>query len=177
MAACWSPSRPLRAAFGGGLQPVLTATARAALAHAQVGTEKRLSVEQRNWELQQRNRCYFEEGERSDLSGGCSTPAFPKRMSPRRDEDQVRPCPPMWLMTTRIVDWDDLSFFEPHQVAACAFRRCADPVQKRVPARGTFARGVDQTWPVTEGWAKAPHMRRTNKSSTAGALPTRISPL
>jgi transposase len=41
--ACSPPSRPLRAASGGGLRPALTAAARAVTAQSQVGTKKRLS--------------------------------------------------------------------------------------------------------------------------------------
>src|SRR5919205_3821973 len=48
VAPCSRPSRPLRAACGGGLRPVLTAAARGAMRPAQAGTEKRPQAELRN---------------------------------------------------------------------------------------------------------------------------------
>ena len=43
IAPCSCPSTPLRAAFSGGLRPVLTGTARDAISALQAGTEKRRS--------------------------------------------------------------------------------------------------------------------------------------
>jgi hypothetical protein len=44
LAPCSRPSRPLRAAFGGGLRPVLTAPARGTIDNLQAGTKERLSA-------------------------------------------------------------------------------------------------------------------------------------
>jgi hypothetical protein len=98
---------------------------------------------------------------RSREFGRATTPVLPKRSpSPGR---WIRPgrCPPSGATATaQFVDWPA----DPHQTPSGGGHR-ADPGQKRDPARRLRKKGIDQSTPVTEGWAKA---RR--------AVPTRSFP-
>ena len=64
--------------------------------------------------------------------------------------DQVRPLPTQWRYDHAFVDW-----------SACPLRTpsgggpCTDPGQKRVLGERTTQKGIDQSRPVTEGWASA----------------------
>jgi hypothetical protein len=87
---------------------------------------------------------------RSREFGRATTPVLPKRSpSPGR---WIRPgrCPPSGATATaQFVDWPA----DPHQTPSGGGHR-ADPGQKRDPARRLRKKGIDQSTPVTEGWAK-----------------------
>src|SRR5215204_2175927 len=64
--------------------------------------------------------------------------------------DQVRPLPIQSALRPRTRRLVGLSSSDPTR-----WRPRADPVQKRDPGEDDDAKGIDQSRPVTEGWAKA----------------------
>src|SRR5437588_5238571 len=70
------------------------------------------------------------------LSGGSSTPAFPKRGPDAGTTGKVRPQCGSWHRTTHNVDWPALSSSDPIR-----WRPRADPEQKHDPGERTLASG------------------------------------
>jgi hypothetical protein len=101
---------------------------------------------------------------RKTVFGRVTTPGLPEAKSLRRDDGSGQAVAHPVGRDHAKRRLADLILFQPHQVAA--LRR---PRTEARPRRADNAKGIDQSRPVTEGWAKALLRRAHHLSAPHGA--------